>query len=157
MKIAVCISGQSRTWERCVPSIKKFIECDPSFDVHYFGHTWTQNSWKVNAKQRTFSYEFETLHKDNLFKRLQFAYNFESLIIEHPLVFDKNVQEIKKFCKTGPELASNSIYPNVWNSMSYIAMMSNFQKQQYENKHDMKFDIVLKIRLDQCFHPAFSF
>jgi hypothetical protein len=155
MKIAVCMSGQPRTWEKCVPSIKKFIECDSSFQVHYFGHTWTQNSWKVNVKGRNFSYEHENLEKDVLIEKLQNAYSFTGLTVDSPYVAGKPVQEFKTFCKTVEELASNSKYPIVWNSMSYSAMMSNFQKQQFENKNDIKFDIVVKLRLDQAFDPNF--
>lgn len=157
MKIAVCFSGQPRTWERCVSSIKRFLECNPSFEYSFFGHTWTQNSWKVSQGKRQFKYFHEPLRKDDLYKKLTTAYDFEELIIDSPYIEKPNEPELKKLCKTGAELASNNKRPTTWNSMSYSAMMSNFLKQRYEDKHDMKFDMVIKLRLDQCFDPTYPF
>lgn len=48
-RIAVCMSGQPRTWRHCWRSIRKFF--DPAGDVDYFISTWDHNTWFRHKRQ----------------------------------------------------------------------------------------------------------
>lgn len=47
MRIAICLSGQPRTWKYCVKPIRKFFETHHRVD--YFIATWDTDLWKGNG------------------------------------------------------------------------------------------------------------
>lgn len=47
-KIAVCLSGQARTWRYCVENIRKYFETH--YDVDYFISTWDMDTWRGFGK-----------------------------------------------------------------------------------------------------------
>jgi hypothetical protein len=49
-KVAVCISGETRTWEKCVPALHHTFAPNNDYAYYFFGHTWAQNSWKSHDK-----------------------------------------------------------------------------------------------------------
>ena len=156
MKIAICLSGESRTWEKCVSSIRHFFEYDPSIEICYFGHTWSRNSWKVFDKVHWGGYVYEDLDKNELISKMNEYYNFAGLIVDDPYIqLGTNTQEIRKKEATPSETACNWVRPHTWSPMSYSAMMSNFQKQQFEINNNMKFDVVVKMRFDGCLNPNY--
>jgi hypothetical protein len=73
MRIAVCLSGQLRTADRAVESLKKFVG-NLAPDVDYFVHTWDINSVTPmfyetlphDYPYQPVSYEFIETYKKNL-------------------------------------------------------------------------------------------
>jgi hypothetical protein len=45
MRVAVCISGQLRTWRTCVEATRQRFE-RPGVHVDYFLHSWDENHWR---------------------------------------------------------------------------------------------------------------
>ena len=45
MKIAVCVSGQARTWEYCKENIKKVFTDTDDYQFDFFIHTWDRNDF----------------------------------------------------------------------------------------------------------------
>lgn len=106
-RIAVCLSGQPRTWRVTAKSILSFF-ANPEAEVDYFIHTWSNNTWQdrgsmsfeeeydKNAIEETFApkgmmfqqqkrdptFGFEPLFhsmavSQSLKKRYELAHNFE--------------------------------------------------------------------------------
>jgi hypothetical protein len=157
LKVAVCLHGESRTWEKVVPSLRHFFEADDAFDIHYFGHTWTRNSWKVFDQIHMGGYAYEDLDRQPLYDNMISKFPFRKLVIDEPLSIDISsiTKEIQKEEVGGFETASNYKKPWTWNSMSYSSMMSNFLKQEYEIDHSVKFDLVVSTRFDCCLSPNY--
>jgi hypothetical protein len=155
MKIAVCLSGESRTYEKCVPNVRHFFEHQSPHEFFYFGHTWSTNSWKIFDDVYQGGYAYEEIDPIYLKNNLQSLYGFTGLAIDEKYTRDetKNFPEIVKNKQTPFEIAANYKKPWTWNPMAYSCMKSNFLKQQYEIDNDMKFDIVVRTRFDQCFEP----
>lgn len=137
MKVAICLSGESRTYQAAAKNIRNFFS-ESKFDFTYFGHTWSANSWKLFDENNFQYYEIEQLDISELSTGLNKEFPFEKLKISQPL--------------PRPE---NPLIP--WYPMSYSGMMANYLKQQYELEKDMKFDLVVHYRYDECMYPTHKF
>jgi len=161
MKIAVCMSGESRTWKIAAPSIINFFKSQ-NHEVKFFGHTWAMNSWKTFDNNGISDYEHERLDQMHLKEQLQKTFNFEKLVVDPPYTFDisriedTEVRKNPEHC-IGWELAANYIVPRVWSSLFNSQMQSNFLKQEYEIENNMQFDFVVKCRFDIAYHPSVRF
>lgn len=131
-KIAVCLSGQSRTFRDCSESIKRFFSSSRGNKFYFFGHTWNSNNYKVFVDNK-FEYPEEDLDSELLRKDLLNHFNLEDLVI------------------------SSSIANNSWNSSLKSAMISNFLKQKYEAENNMMFDCVVRARFDVCYRSDIRF
>jgi len=137
MKVAICLSGESRTYRAVSENIKNFFS-ESEFEFTYFGHTWTTNSWKEFHPDGYHYYDMEHLDISELHKDLSKEFPFAKLQISNP--------------RPKPEVQYIT-----WHSMSYSCMMANHLKQQYELKNDMKFDLVVHCRYDECMFPGHKF
>jgi hypothetical protein len=127
--IAVCFSGQSRTFKYCAKSINSFFSSNKGNKYHFFGHTWDTNLWKTRPDDNIV---IENERIDDiafLEKEIKESFNFKKLVVE---------KEIYR--------------PYPWASVLYSTMRSNFLKQQYEAENNMMFDLVIKARFD-IFYP----
>lgn len=130
--IAVCFSGECRTYNKCAQSINRFFNL-PGVNVKYFGHAWNTNTYKIKHDNKT-EVVVEEHSVDFINTDIRKFYNFEHL----------EVQE--KFNQTEP-----------WDNLFYSDAMSNLYKKQYELEHNMIFDVVVKCRFDLAFNPALNF
>jgi len=130
--VAVCLSGQSRTFVHCHKSINDFFSSNRGNKFFFFGHTWDNNTYKIKNDDE-FSYEEEKLNVAGLRAELLECFNFEKLVVE----------EQKNFIE--------------WDNILYSVMRSNFLKQQYEAENNMMFDLVIKARFDVCYEPGDKF
>jgi hypothetical protein len=160
MKIAVCLHGQSRTWEKCVNNIKKFFDIGTEHEIYYFIHTWGFNSWKQFDKD--YHYYVDEKVDNSLFGKLITEFGSITRVrvsIDDLYIFpslDVNTEAAKNPTARFESSANLSI-PSTWNSMLYSAMYANFMKQRYEFHDNTRFDLVVSTRLDQCFDPEFNF
>ena len=135
-RIAICFSGQARTWEYCVENIKRFFSTIGGGDnkIDYFIHTWDVNSYRGHT----------TLDRDQLTsfddsKSLYDAYK--------PVEF-----EVENF-NTYVDCRKYSFPITAWEPMYHSYKKSINFKRCYELKHDFEYDIVIKARLDCIYDP----
>lgn len=132
-KVAVCLSGQSRTYKYCHESIKDYFGGRNGNKYYFFGHTWDDNSYKIRTETEVIKKE-EKIDPLLLNNSLRECYPFESLEVE------------------------KSIYrPYPWAYIFYSIMKANFQKQMWEVKNNSMFDLVIRCRYDLCFPPGKKF
>lgn len=135
MKIAVCISGQSRTWFTAKDNIKNFFG-----DVDYFIHTWdinTYNNYKGPNKYEPINYKTSQLEKINIINN-----------------FEPKLYEFEKFENLKNNNNNNNTYSS-WYPMYYSFMKSVWLKRKYELEHDFVYDIVIKARFDINYKDKF--
>jgi hypothetical protein len=145
MKIAVCLSGQPRTWDIGVPYLLQFFSSD-IHDYYFFGHAWDENDYRNNFKEKLDAHDL----KMELLKKIP----FDGLIIDH--YDDNNFNnlleiELPNPCANGIENAARYKTPTAWRGMTKSIMKANFLKQKYEHDNDMTFDVVVRTRFDICY------
>jgi hypothetical protein len=158
MKIAICLHGESRTWEKCLPSLDKFFK-ESGYEIYYFGHTWTINTWKrTDGSTDNIILDTVALDAEMLLTGLRDALPFADLKVD-----SSNAPLVNTFIQvcdsSGPHADRINNYPNAWNwaPMSYSTMYCNHLKRKYEMEHNMIFDAVVSTRFDVCFNPATDF
>lgn len=136
-KIAVCLSGESRSFRECAESIKKFFSNNnPNGNEYYFfGHTWDANTYKIWESLGVVTrIDTEQLDKEKTLEDLKAYFNFSKVELEHQFIKHD-------FCL----------------STLYSRMKANYLKQQYEIENNMMFDLVVKTRFDLCYQPGVTF
>jgi len=136
-KIAVCLSGECRTFKECADSINRFFTNDTTSgnQYYFFGHTWDANGYKIwEAHGVVTRIEYENLDKEQTLAELKSSINFEKIEVED------------QFIKHDFGL-----------STLYSRMRANYLKQQYEIENNMMFDLVIKTRFDLCYQPGIIF
>ena len=119
MKIALLLCGHLRTYEKTFTSLSQYI---PNFDtLDIFIHTWN----KISSNKED---------KINL-NHIKKIYNIKDCIIEDQseIVLD-NIY------------SSNEIKGQKYQYISFYK--SNLLKKSYEDKHNFKYDLVIKLRPD---------
>jgi hypothetical protein len=142
-RIALCFSGQARTWEGAVNNIKRFFARDNNpetgapmqYDI--FIHTWDTNSYRPSTK--THIYTDEPVPADTADK-LKAAYNPVDFCMD-------NWQEFLDLTKS----------TRSFDGMFYSFMKSIHMKRKYELANDFEYDMVIKLRLDTIYNPHQSF
>ena len=132
-KIAVCMSGEPRTYKQCADSIKKYYTSDRGNEFYFFGHAWSGNSYKRFQPSGFYVYEFTKENRTQIDTDLRQHFNITSLEVEHQFIQDGLT------------------------SWFYSMMKSNFLKQKYEAENNMMFDLVVHSRYDLVFPPGLKF
>lgn len=122
-KVAVCFSGQFRSFNRCFPSIKRYLLDIYNPDI--FIHTWDDNYIK---------------HLNNHSKDL----DIKAVKIEKPKTF--KISELHEMRK----VSLNRNLQNVF-SMLYSIEKSNDLKTQHEVAEGFTYDYVFRLRSDLLF------
>lgn len=152
MKIAVCFSGEPRTWKSALTSIKAFYT--GPHDFYFFGHIWANNT---PGNHHAYP-EPEILDPAALEYELRQYIPFIDLQVEHHKVepdFDQYHQYIfPEDDNFGKKKTLNTTIPITWRSPFYSLMRSNHLKYACEMRNDMHFDIVVRSRLDLCYSPG---
>lgn len=150
MKIAICFSGEPRTWLNAASSINAFYSGDHEF--YFFGHVWANNTWGNHHAYPT----PEILDPHQLEMMLNSKFNFSKLVVEHhrPQIDFKEYEQYDFGEELfGKKKVLNTAIPTTWLSPLYSSMMSNHYKYQYEHDNDIHFDVVIRARLDVCYTP----
>jgi hypothetical protein len=128
MKIAVCFSGQVRTWKYCY---QNWIDnLSPLGEVDYFCHFWDYNSVPEEVL-------LDAEEKQDIIDTL----NPKKIIFESRKLikyWNSNIPIDKQFC---PESCDQF----------YSVYYSSLLKREYELENNFRYDIVLQFRPDQCF------
>ena len=140
-RVAVCLSGQSRTWKYCVDSIKSFLK-DDEYQIDYFIHTWDCNDYRpIETKDGNEKYYYKS--ESNINEYIE-AYNPKLYKIQSYESFKKKFQKLNI-----PKLHFTE-NPNM-DSQMYSFKQSIILKRLYERRNNFKYDFVLKIRPDLFF------
>jgi hypothetical protein len=121
-KVAVCLSGQLRTFKTAAPGILRYFE---RLQPDYFIHTWTHNTWRGKDADKRLDLAPSPI-PDKEFKRL--------------LKFYKPVRHIIEPYK--------EFFYEVGQSQQYSNLKSMSLRQQHEQEQGFKYDIVVKCRPD---------
>jgi hypothetical protein len=126
MRIAVCISGQPRTWKVSYKSILNFFQLGEEVKVDYFIHAWDTNSYRDMNTPRWECADYKIDNNDE-------EYNINKAFNPVYMIYEKYEPEQ---------------YKTNWASMFYSFMRSVFLKMKYELENDFEYDIVVKTRFD---------
>jgi hypothetical protein len=137
MRIAVCISGQLRTYRHCVPSLKKNILNRHDCDV--FLHVWEKNG--SSPKEGTTDKD-ESVTIDELTD----LYDPTEVVIEasHPTdsVMLKGIKIPDELIQAEPIHHKGSL------PMFYKIYACDQLRQEHEKRNGFKYDAVIKLRPD---------
>lgn len=131
MKIAVCLSGQMRTAEKCVDRIKEFFS---DYYVDYFMHTWNQEEEYFKESDKMIKPRLRNLDL-GLFEKVKsildakVATRDDKIQVEYPSVFAQQLSMLKCF----------------------------EQCQQYSASTGTQYDIIIKCRFDLIWRPCMRF
>lgn len=131
MKVALCLSGQTRNWIGCRDTIKKHIIEPLNADV--FFHTW-------NVKGERVFYEV----RQN-FIPPPIPIEGDLVGFYEPLDYAIEVPDYDKFKKIQPKYYNTLM-------MHYSIWKANELKRIYEDANRMKYDLVIRCRFDLEIH-----
>jgi len=130
--IAVCLSGQSRTWRTAKENILNYFDVkinthkNCKVNVDYFIHTWDTNSYRDKTQPR---WENKDYKIDNPIE-----------MEEIKLAFNPKLMEYEPF--------NPNVWQEAWEGMFYSFMKSVELKKRYELITDIHYDMVIKTRFD---------
>lgn len=132
MKVAICLSGQTRNWKSSYDSIKNQIIEKYNADV--FIHTW-------NVCGKTIPHNFINDYSDN-FDKIDYEfikyYNPKKIKIDWP-EYDTFKQKINE----------SRFYNTLM--MWYSINKSNELRKEYESENNLKYDVIIRCRFDLFF------
>ena len=167
MKIAVCVSGQIRTWKQCIGSWKKLFKelqyadncINEKLEVDYFVHTWDFNSqpffeWsnqyiKSNNENNIDIYippTGETIDEKEIQEFLNHL-NPKKYLIENQ---EKSLSRKHWLDECSWFRTGDTKWPPVtWaGSQLYGIMMAGNLKRQYEIENNFEYDMCMRLRPD---------
>jgi hypothetical protein len=160
MKIALCFSGQPRTWDKCQPQWEKFkqrLATHFKADIDVFAHIWDFNtpphavmsSPIVNNNDKKFDYRrvcgvpIGEEEKNNLLTAL----NPTRYIIENERVSRTKPEEVFELNRLNLNEYGES--PIEWSgSQFYAVMYAAHLKKSYEFEQGIRYDMCFRIRYD---------
>jgi hypothetical protein len=126
-KIAVCLSGQPRTWRTAKDNILNYFNFrDSNIQVDYFIHTWDTNQFRKKE-------DIDWISRENV-----------------KVISTERADIIRAFNPIDIELEeyNEDSHVTLWASLLYSFMKSVWLKRKYEIENDFRYDIVVKARLD---------
>lgn len=140
MKLAVCISGQPRTFETAYPSILNYFGSPD--DVDYFCHTWDYNNWKItdsSTGEKLYSVD-EQVDRTRVSEMIQDVLKPKAFQIE-----------------TSDDLERLQGYRWSWDSMFYSIRRADEYRRLYSIQNGVWHRAVVKTRYDVGFKPGSRF
>ena len=130
-RIAICLSGQIRSWRKCIDSWNFIYKNVPNVQVDYFIHTWDENSYPAKFGNTKETVKIEQEEIDEITKRLN----------PKKISFDKS--------KSFSSLNNNaSLDSSPYLSQYYGVLKCARLKKQYEIENNFLYDVVIRLRFD---------
>jgi hypothetical protein len=149
MKVAVCLSGQTRSMERCLDSLIKYI-IEP-LDADVFFHFWSESQTNPGLDKSWYQLDsrpdwppFDGDLANEVFSRLK----PRKFIVQPQIAF--NDSSFVQDCVREPHRMQAVSFQHVL-SMYYSIYMSNQCKSLWETKNELTYDCVLRCRTDTEF------
>lgn len=136
MKVALCLSGHLRSYDKAFQSLRASIleVCNP--DVFIF----TYDKIGFDKSDRGDSH---LINKNTDQNHLNQLYHFKKILIEKIKVFDTK----KYLSRLGSGVRNPSTIPGMYNGIK----KANDLKSEYEQEHNFKYDLVIRARFDSYF------
>jgi hypothetical protein len=135
LRLAICIRGNVRSWNKCKNNIFKIFDYSDSFEVDWFFDTWHRDSWP----NLIFSSDFKLVEKKQVIEPID-----DVIISSIKKDFDNNnlnlISCTAHFDDTGD-------YGH-FISQNKLMYLSNLSKRKHEIKIKKLYDVVLQIRPD---------
>lgn len=138
MRIAICVRGGIRTWDKCKGNILSLFKFQNA-EVNWFFDTWDRNDYAIN----TYNDQKELVHTEHFTEQVtnerldEIRADFDNAgailvhIQKHDL--DHKMQQAKSFAR--------------------IVYLSNLSKRKHEAKLGLRYDVVVHIRPDILWTP----
>lgn len=133
-RIAIQFFGHLRTFEKCLPALKKHLL--NRYDCDIFMHTWDTYNHNTKTWHNNFRGATKSVSKDKIKKLLKIT--DEQIVIEH----QKNIDS-GKFMANGVEFSLHGL-----KSVQHSIKTVNELREKYQKKHKIKYDCVVCIRPD---------
>ena len=124
--VAVCFSGQSRTWRTAKENILRYYNFGENVNVDFFIHTWNINQYRNKHDTNWIDRPNEPVSPTEL-EELSIAFNPKKI-------------ELQQY--------NENDYCTLWSALLYTFKKSIWLKRQYEIENDFRYDLVIKTRLD---------
>lgn len=161
MKIAICLSGQPRTWNKCYPGWKAFEEklciLTGAEKVDYFCHAWDFNTPPHAVLAAAPGVDDSSVDGYKTVKGIKLTEEEKQSFVDtiNPIyhVFEdeehskSRVKEIR--ARAIPNQKHHGIVTLEWiASQFYSIMYASHLKQKYELENNFRYDIVFRMRYD---------
>jgi hypothetical protein len=143
-KIALCFSGQPRTWRKCISTWHNIlIQNDRLDNVDVFCHVWDFNT-KSNAIQhpKKNNNEVEMVNKEDIHDLLK--------ILKPKKFLVESQRNFSPFRPNQPITTSSFL------SQFYGIMKAARLKKEYEIENNLMYDVVVRVRYDSYFNTQVS-
>jgi len=146
LKIAICISGQLRTWDKCYQNVFKIIKKlqRTGSNVDFFCHSW---DFESNSNPIIVSTAKDEMipHDKNILDEVVSIYKPKDYLFEN---YEKNKQ-VAEFIKSEGYRYKNKT-PIVWSSQQFYSLMRAAEmKRKYEIDNGFEYDVCIRLRYDQ--------
>lgn len=137
MKIAVCLNGQPRTWEKCYSRCMELLS--PQGEVDFFFHMWDYNTLPSILATYNGGIEIqdECLPQEELKKIVD-------IIKPKKFIFESR----KPISYWNTDIPIEKQFGNWSCEQFYSLYYSSILKRCYELENDFRYDVVLRIRTD---------
>ena len=161
-RIAICFSGQLRTWEQSRETWEQFfvkIKEKTGITVDVFFHAWNFNSSPLSVLcGGTNDIAIPLVEQELLVKYLRPKnYKFEGIDISRDAATEVNNQN-KKYNEVYGKVNFENAEVPCWEwaaSPAYSLMYACNLKKEYENKNNFKYDVCFRMRFDLFFNDEF--
>lgn len=146
LKIAICMSGQFRTWDKCYQNVFKLIKKLEKIDanIHFFCHSWDFESNSSPIVVNTAKDEI-ILHDRKIFDKVLSIYKPKEYLFEN---YEKNKQVVEYIKNEGYKYKNNT--PITWSSQQFYSLMRAAElKRKYEIENEFEYDVCIRLRYDQ--------
>ena len=152
MKLAICLSGHTRTYKHTLESVVDHVIKKFPGTVDVFIHTYNTSGFKPKQGDNT-SNESIFLDSNQIVEVLQ-SYNPKLFLMEDNMQVIKNSQPHfwDKRVRVQPETNVQAVL-----SMYYSIKKSNELKSIYEAQNNFKYDVVMRLRFDDLIKRQDSF
>ena len=133
-KIAVQFFGHLRTFEKCLPYLKKHLL--NNYDCDIFMHTWDTYNHNSKTWHTNFKNSNKKVNQEEIIKKLNIKP--EQIKIEHQDLYTKDEIIVR-----GYKFAVQGLM-SVYHSIKTV----NKLREDYQKKHKIKYDMVVCIRPD---------
>jgi hypothetical protein len=164
MKVAVCISGQLRSWEDCyktwiklfdtIKNHPNFIDKDVEFD--YFFHIWDFNTipelqWREKYKKLGYVRKVTSVSIEEIQEIINIFKPKKYLIQDKDVSFSR--EKITDDICTSLTIDKIPIKSHIsWTtSQLYSIMRCAFLKREYEIENNFEYDVCVRMRFDLSF------
>lgn len=142
-RIAICISGQLRSYKSCIENSKRYFETinipNKKIQIDYFFHTWDINTWSMSdAERNTGEFNTHDTYSDIDIQYIKSTIN----------VIDYKIESYYGY-------RQYSDISNIWSGLFYSMKSCNDLKSKHEMNNKFTYDLVIKTRFD-IIHPLDS-